>query len=128
MRVPGFLVRRFYVAGSLRNTPTGFQLQAHNDMGEGMLVGVQRIRVDGVDVDLSATSATRDGVDGSIRASDISRASPVPIHRGERVTLHITRQRLSVGRHELDVELVERDLGALQLTIDETVAADPATA
>ncbi len=126
MRVPGFLVRRFYVAGSLRNTATGFQLQAHNEMGDGTLVGVTRIAVDGVTMDPAGIIAQSDGTDESIRATDISRASPVHVARGQRVTLHVTAEPLSPGRHELEVELLELNLGALQLAITESVAAEEA--
>ncbi len=47
---PGFIARQFYVAGSLRNTDTGWELQAQNPMGEGMLVGVGRMHVDGREI------------------------------------------------------------------------------
>ena len=46
MNIPGFLARQFYVSGSLRNTDTGWELQAHNPMGDGTLVGVGTIKVD----------------------------------------------------------------------------------
>ncbi|MEO7117828.1 MAG: hypothetical protein ABIZ34_02520 [Candidatus Limnocylindrales bacterium] len=124
MRVPAFLVRRFYVDGSLRNTPDGFELQAHNDMSDGMLVGVRSIQIDAQDVALDAITASRDGVDDPIRAADISRLAPVPIRRGERVTLRVEGWHLPPGQHHLEVEIIERDLGALQLGIDETVMED----
>ena len=40
MRVPDFLVRQFYVPGSLRHEGDGFSLQARNGMGDGTLVGI----------------------------------------------------------------------------------------
>ena len=123
MRVPAFLVRRFYVDQSLRNTATGFSLEAHNDMGDGMLVGIRRIQVDGTDVPLESIRAERDGEAETLSAADISRTNPVPIVRGERVTLHVDGIRLSLGEHHLEVELIERDLGALQLGITEHVAS-----
>ena len=52
MNIPGFLARQFYVAGSLRNTATGWELQAQNPMGSGTLVGVGKMRVDGRDIPL----------------------------------------------------------------------------
>ncbi len=124
MRVPGFLVRRFYVAGSLRNTPSGFQLQAQNEMGDGTLVGVTRITLDGVAMDPTGITARREGTDEVVQAADISRASPVPFRRGERVTLHVNSPPLTPGPHDLEVELLELNLGALQLGISESIAAD----
>ena len=47
VNVPDFIARQFYVAGSLRNTTDGFELEAQNPMGSGTLVGVGRLRVDG---------------------------------------------------------------------------------
>jgi hypothetical protein len=124
MRVPAFLVRRFYVPGSLRNTPTGFQIQAHNEMGDGTLVGVTRITVDGLAVDPAGITAELEGTDEVVRASGISRVSSVPFKRGERVTLHVISQPLTPGPHQLEVELVELNLGVLQLGILESVAGD----
>ncbi|MBA2570404.1 MAG: hypothetical protein H0V04_04390 [Chloroflexi bacterium] len=122
MRVPAFLVRRFYVAGSLRNTDRGFQLQAQNEMGEGMIVGMPRIAVDGALIEPARITAARDGASDAVRADRITRTSPVPVRRGDRVTIHVDGPPLAAGRHELEVELVERDLGALQLAITETLA------
>ncbi len=124
MRVPAFLVRRFYVPGSLRNTPTGFQFQAHNEMGDGTLVGVTSITVDGLAMDPAGITAQREGTDEVVRAADISRVASVPFKRGERVTLHVISQPLTPGPHELEVELVELNLGTLQLGISESVAAE----
>ena len=49
MRVPGFLARQFIVPGSLVNTETGLSVGARNPIGDGQLVGIGHIRIDGVD-------------------------------------------------------------------------------
>ena len=61
MRVPGFLVRQLYVAGSLVNHTGGFSLQARNTIGDGWLDGIGAIKVDGQDIPLADISATREG-------------------------------------------------------------------
>jgi hypothetical protein len=120
MRVPGFLIRRFYVQGSLRNTEGGFALEARNEMGDGMLVGVRRIAIDGVAYDPERITAIRsDGT--SISAAGISRQQPVPIRRGDRVALHVAGEALAPGEHLLEVDIVERDLGGLELSLREVV-------
>ena len=63
MNVPGFIARQFYVTGSLRNEPTGFRLEAHNPMGDGILVGVGRLAVDGMAIPPETVTATRSGSD-----------------------------------------------------------------
>jgi hypothetical protein len=117
MRVPDFLVRQFYVSGSLRAEGSGFRLQARNGIGDGTLVGVGRISVDGVDVDLAAVTATREGDPGVHRATEVSRRTPVSFSRGDVVTFHIADRPLAPGRHRFEVEIHELNAGALTLSI-----------
>jgi hypothetical protein len=121
MNVPAFIARRFYVPGSLRNEPHGFSLQAHNPIGDGIVVGVGRVAVDRQVVDPAAISAMRDGDAHPIRAADVTRYQPIRIARGDRVTLLVEGPRLAPGEHVLEVELFERDLGALRFSITEPV-------
>ena len=132
VNVPGFIARRFYVAGSLRNTPTGFSLEAHNPMGEGTLVGVGAVSVDGRPIDAALITARiadpREG-DGSltpaaIRASDVTPERPIAVRAGERVKLQIEGERLTPGDHKLSVELVERSIGRLRFSISDQLRDD----
>jgi hypothetical protein len=124
MQVPGFLARQFYVAKSLRNEPDGFSLQAHNPIGDGNVIGVGRIAVDGQPVDPSAISAWREGDAERINAADVTRFQPIRVKRGDRVTLFIAGEPLAPGDHQLEVELIERDLGALRFSLRERVEPD----
>ena len=122
MNIPGFIARQFYVAGSLRNTDTGWELQAQNPMGDGVLVGVGRMAVDGKLIPPSSVSAQRVGEAEPIRAEDVSRMQPVKIQKGDRVTLAVDGEPLTPGEHKLDVELVELNLGQLAFSITDTIA------
>jgi hypothetical protein len=124
VHIPGFIARQFYVAGSLRNTAAGFQLEAHNPMGDGTLVGVGRLRVDGNDVPADAVTAQRAGADEPIRAVDISRQQPVHVSKGDRVVLHVAGHPLAPGEHKLEVELYELNLGRLAFSLTDRLAAD----
>ena len=124
MNVPGFIARQFYISGSLRNTPDGFQLEAHNPMGDGVLVGVGRLRVDGRDIPADALTARRSGSDEVYQAADISRQRPIAIRKGDRVTLRVTGQPLARGEHKLEVELFEANLGALRLSLSDRLASE----
>src|SRR3954469_8437858 len=119
MRVPGFIVRQFYVGGSLRNAGDGFELQARNPMGDGALVGIRRIAVDGTGVEPTAVTATRNGSDEVIPATAVTRQTPVSFRKGDSVTFHIAGQRLSAGKHKLELEIIERDAGLLQLSLED---------
>jgi hydroxymethylglutaryl-CoA reductase (NADPH) len=116
VNVPDFIARQFYVAGSLRNTDSGFQLDAQNPMGNGTLTGVGRLRVDGRDIDPAAVTAQRDGED-PIRANDVNPRNPIRVRVGDRVTLRVEDEPLAPGRHELEVTLYEVNLGRLSFTI-----------
>lgn len=122
MNIPGFIARQFYVAGSLRNTESGWELQAHNPMGDGTLVGVGKIKVDGTEIPVEAISARRSGEAEPIRAADVSRQRPVSVFRGDRVTLAVTGEPLAAGEHRLDVELHELNMGRLSFSIKDTVS------
>lgn len=122
MNVPGFLVSQFYVKGSLRNTPEGFALQARNPMGDGALVGVGSLSVDGRPIPAAAVSARREGDDAPIRASDVDAQRPIAVRQGDRVTLHVDGPRLPPGEHRLEVELFERNIGQLRFSVKDRLA------
>jgi hypothetical protein len=123
MRVPDFLVRQFYVSGSLQAEGDGFRLQARNGMGDGTLVGIGRVSMDGQLIDPAAITASRNGEDTVHRASDVSRRTPVSFDRGDVVTFHIAGYPLTAGSHRFEVELYEVNLGLLQLVLKDTVRA-----
>jgi hypothetical protein len=122
MNVPGFIARQFYVTGSLRNTDAGWELQAQNPMGEGTLVGVGKIRVDGREIPAETVTARRSGDAEPIRAAEISRMRPVSVFKGDRVTLAVEGEPLTLGEHRLEVELYELNLGRLSLSIMDHIA------
>ena len=122
MNVPGFIARQFYVTGSLRNEPTGFCLEAHNPMGDGVLVGVGRLAVDGQSIPPDAVTATRTGGSDTFRATEVSKSNPIPVRKGDRVTFHIAGEQLKPGDHRLDVELFEVNMGQLKLSLSDRLS------
>ena len=122
MNVPGFIARQFYVDGSLRNNPAGFQLEAQNPLGNGTLVGVGRMRVDGRDIAAADVTAHRVGDEQPINATDVSSINPIRVNQGDRVLLRVRGEPLAPGRHELEVELFEVNMGRLAFTIGDSLA------
>ncbi len=121
MNVPGFIARQFYVQGSLHNNETGWELKAQNSLSDGLLVGVGAMSVDGRSIEADAVSARRP--DGEvIKASEVSRTNPVKVARGDHVTLHIDGPPLAPGKHKLEVELHEINLGRLSFCISDRVS------
>ncbi len=122
MKVPSFMARQFYVQGSLRNTPTGFQLEAHNPLGSGVLVGIGRINVGGREIPREAVTARRHGEDVELRAADVSTRNPIRVEKGDRITLRVEGDQLAPGDHILEVELTEINLGRLSFTLTDRLA------
>ena len=122
MNVPGFIARQFYVSGSLRNNDAGFQLEAQNPLGSGTLIGVGRMRVDGRQIAADDVTAHPVGADQAIRATDVSTTNPIRVAQGDRVLLKVSGEPLAAGRHELEVELYEINLGRLAFSISDTLA------
>ena len=122
MDVPGFLAKQFYVTGSLRNTATGFRLEARNPMGNGTLVGIGRLAVDGQTIQASAVSALRADDPTPIEAASVDKFHPIRVQKGDHVALLVAGSPLAPGSHRLEVELYEVNLGLLRLAITDTVA------
>jgi hypothetical protein len=120
--VPGFLAKQFYVSGSLRNTATGFRLEARNPMGSGTLVGIGRLAVDGQTIESSAVSALRADDPTPIQAASVDKFHPIRVQKGDHVALLVAGAPLAPGSHKLEVELYEVNLGLLRLAITDTVA------
>jgi hypothetical protein len=123
VRVPGFIVRQFYVGGSLRNAGDGFELQARNPMGDGALVGIRSIAVDGNAIEPTRVSARRNGSDEVIPASAVSPQTPVSFRKGDAVTFHVAGHSLGAGKHKLELEIIERNAGLLQLSLEDKLNA-----
>ncbi|HUP82645.1 MAG TPA: hypothetical protein VM284_00460 [Candidatus Limnocylindria bacterium] len=121
MNIPGFIARQFYVAGSLRNTDSGWELKAQNPMGNGVLTGVGHLRVDGLEIAAETVTAQRSGDAQAISAEDVTRLKPVSVFKGDHVTLHVTGAPLTPGEHKLEVELFELNLGRLSFSISDNV-------
>jgi hypothetical protein len=121
MRVPDFLVRQFYVSGSLQHEGDGFRLQARNGMGNGTLVGIGKIVVEGSVIDPAAISAGRVGDDTVHQAAEVSRTSPVSFNKGDVVTFHIAGYRLTPGEHRFEVEIYEVNMGLVQLALKDRI-------
>jgi hypothetical protein len=122
VNIPGFIARQFYVTGSLRNNDAGWELQAQNPMGDGTLVGVGQMTVDGRPIPVEAVSAVRSDGSAPIHATDVTRFNPVKVNKGDRVTLRVEGAPLPAGEHKLEVELFEVNLGRLAFTISDRTA------
>ncbi len=61
MKVPGFLLRRLYVKGSLTTTSDGFEFQIRNRLGSGYARRLLPLTLDGDELDMTLTTFEVDG-------------------------------------------------------------------
>ena len=59
--VPGFLLRRLYVKGSLKATPGGLEFQLKNGLGSGYAHKLWPLKVDGIEVPPGSAVFVLDG-------------------------------------------------------------------
>jgi hypothetical protein len=109
------------VSGSLRNEPGGFSLQARNPFGDGTLVRIGRIAVDGQDIPPEDVTATRAGDPTVYHGNQVTSTSPVVFRRGDVVTFEVAGWQLEPGAHQLELEVDELNLGHVALAIEDRI-------
>ncbi len=117
MLLPSALVRQFYVKGSLRNTPRGFQLTIKNVLAPVALLGLGPLAVDGkiyppgrVTLHLSGTAI----VAAKIKA-------PVEFPEGAEVTIEVEGEALAKGEHEITLQPRLQGLGEIRVSIRDVI-------
>jgi len=118
--VPTFLLKKLYVKGSFRNTPTGFQLTLINTLAPGTLLGFGPLQIDGRDVPLDRVSFAM-GDAAPRRASQVSMSAPTPFPLNGAVTIHVDDQPLAPGSHRMMVQVNTKEAGVLKIDAEDTI-------
>ena len=122
MKVPGFLLRRLYVKGSLRATETGFSFELHNSLGSGSVNEMRPLILDRTPQNRDRTTIRR--TDGSeVAFSAISAEAPFALEMGRSLTIHVEGTQLTPGKHEIGFSFVVPVVGALGFTVDDVTRA-----
>ena len=111
MKVPGFLLRRLYVNGSLKATPDGFEFQLRNRLGSGYARRLLPMTLDGTDVD-SAKSTFE--VEGKVVPFDaVDKDTPFTLGMNKTTTITYTGRALASGPHTIGMRFEVAGLGEL---------------
>ena len=122
LKVPGFLLRRLYVRGSLRRTQNGFQLELKNTLGSGYARRLLPLQVNGVELPLDSCFFE---VDGERHAfADVTPKSPF--------SLALNRTSMLIGEDimlpedvvALTVGFEVQGIGDLSFTVKDTPGHD----
>jgi len=120
--VPGFLLRRLYVKGSLHNTEEGFAFSLRNQLGSGYARQMLPLKVDGEEVPLSACTFRVEGTE-EVPFEAVSPERPFTLALNRTVEVRVRGRHLEPGPHRVEMGFVVQGFGALRFDFTDTVEA-----
>ena len=117
--VPGFLLRRLYQRGSLKNTETGFEFLLANRLGSGYAHGMLPLVVDGDEVSPGDTAFVLDGVVSPF--DTISRDNTFTLAMNKTIVVRVEGTSLSPGTHTIEMGFEVPGLGTLKFDFTDVV-------
>ena len=109
--VPGFLLRRLYVRGSLQNTDLGVQFQLINRLGAGYAREMLPLVVDGEEISMDSCTFSIDGTQQPF--SGVSEVTPFTLDLNKTTTITIAGVTLSAEPHTIGMGFKVAGLGLL---------------
>lgn len=122
LQVPGFLLRRLYVRGSLRRTDDGFQLELKNTLGSGYARRLLPLKVNGAEIPLDSCFFKVDGVRHAF--ADVTPESPFSLALNRTSVLGGQGVSLPEGVVEVTIGFEVQGLGELSFSVKDTPASD----
>ena len=118
--VPGFLLRRLYVKGSLKNVPTGFEFELRNNLGSGYSQKVWPLKVDGEELIVTGSYFIVDGSETPF--SNISPDNTFSLEVNKTITVWTDGIALDPGVHTIEMGFDVPGLGTLKFDFTDEVA------
>ena len=119
--VPGFLLRRLYVKGSLQNTEAGVTFQLKNSLGSGYAKGMTPVALDGVECSMDDTFFLMEGKETAF--SEVSDDNRFTIALNKAITIVVKDVRLDPGPHKIAMGFVVPGLGQLRFDVKDKISA-----
>jgi hydroxymethylglutaryl-CoA reductase (NADPH) len=124
MDIPGFLLKKLYTTGSLKNTGRGAQFVLQNRLSDAELVGVRGVTIDGTPVALAdLTIETTDGA--PLHSAEVDSSHPLPFPLKSTVTVQADGVPLSEGKHKIEIAFETRPFGNLHFTVEDAISDQP---
>lgn len=117
--VPGFLLRRLYRRGSLRNTEDGFEFQLENRLGSGYAHGMLPVVVDGEETPSGNALFVLDGAVTPFES--VSRDSTFTLAMNRTIVVRVEGRGLSAGTHTIGMGFEVPGLGTLKFDFTDVV-------
>ncbi len=124
MKVPGFLLRRLYVKGSLTANPDGFEFQLRNRLGSGYARKLLPLTLNGDELDMAKTTFE---VNGKLMTFDaVTNETPFTLAMNKTTTIVYTGGAIGDGPHKIGMRFEVAGLG--ELGFDFSDSASPGKA
>ncbi|MFQ5933037.1 MAG: hypothetical protein ACE5KI_00160 [Dehalococcoidia bacterium] len=117
--VPGFLLRRLYVKGSLANSPEGVRFQLKNSLGSGSAKAMLPVSIDGVPYPLEDSVFIAEGAE--VPFSSVSEEKPFAIAMNKEISILVKGASLEPGSHKLGMGFVVPGLGELKFDVKDSI-------
>ncbi len=121
-KIPGFLLKKLYVKGSLRNTPQGCRFALQNVVDRGTVTGFHELEVD--DTVYAAEQLLLHAPGGRSLGADRLADTPLALPAGERVGVQLPGVRLAPGKHRLRLRFETLEMGTLEFTVTDVLAEE----
>ena len=118
--VPGFLLRRLYVKGSLQNTEAGVTFQLKNSLGSGYAKGMTPVSLDGAECSMDDTFFLMEGKETTF--SEVSDDNRFTIALNKAITIVVKDVRLDPGPHKIAMGFVVPGLGQLRFDVKDKIS------
>lgn len=118
--IPGTLLKKLYVKGSLKNTESGFEFTLKNTLAPGAIVGIRTLVVDGEKVDGSRVEVAFGGKTWTL--DQISVQNPLDFAVNLVVTVRVKGGPLAAGQHRILIVPNTKEVGELDIEIADAVA------
>jgi len=117
--VPGFLLKRVYSKGSLKNNDNGFQFELKNSLGSGYAKELFPLTLDGEEVPKEKSFFMLDGKE--ISFTEVSAETPFTLTKNKAAVILVRGDKLATGAHKLGISFVVQGIGKLQFEVTDTV-------
>lgn len=118
--LPGFLLKKVYKKGSLRETEDGVAFDLKNIIGPGIVTGINFIKINDETYNSSVIKIVNSGE--SLLAEQISADNPMIFKLNDEITCVINScLALKEGLNNIIVELISKDVGKVSVALSDVV-------
>ncbi|MSP78043.1 MAG: hypothetical protein EXR67_00540 [Dehalococcoidia bacterium] len=117
--VPGFLLKRLYLKGSLKNTPDGFVFSIKNTLGSGYARKMHPLAVDDNPLPMEFTTFQM-GVQ-AVLFTHVSEEQPFTLSMNKTIEIKARGQQLSPGPHKIGMSFDVPGLGTLSFDFTDVI-------